>query len=130
MYVQSRGVAELLAGKDSGWESQRRDDGSLPFSSLLRSYGGLTFLGVLAAVMSWSISPALAAWMSPVILGLLLSIPIVMLTSTRAAGRSEEHTSELQSLMRISYAVFCLKKKIKEQQINRVQHHNNKINTY
>src|SRR3546814_9419205 len=30
------------------------------------------------------------------------------------AGRSEEHTSELQSLMRISYAVFCLKKK-KEQ---------------
>src|SRR3546814_2923246 len=29
-------------------------------------------------------------------------------------GRSEEHTSELQSLMRISYAVFCLKKKKKE----------------
>src|SRR3546814_8769604 len=31
----------------------------------------------------------------------------------RIALRSEEHTSELQSLMRISYAVFCLKKKIK-----------------
>src|SRR3546814_1269489 len=30
----------------------------------------------------------------------------------RRRGRSEEHTSELQSLMRISYAVFCLKKKI------------------
>src|SRR3546814_7382252 len=30
-----------------------------------------------------------------------------------AVARSEEHTSELQSLMRISYAVFCLKKKIK-----------------
>src|SRR3546814_7584353 len=29
--------------------------------------------------------------------------------------RSEEHTSELQSLMRISYAVFCLKKKIQKQ---------------
>src|SRR3546814_2878298 len=29
----------------------------------------------------------------------------------RTASRSEEHTSELQSLMRISYAVFCLKKK-------------------
>src|SRR3546814_6206747 len=29
----------------------------------------------------------------------------------RAQARSEEHTSELQSLMRISYAVFCLKKK-------------------
>src|SRR3546814_5880455 len=31
--------------------------------------------------------------------------------SERKARRSEEHTSELQSLMRISYAVFCLKKK-------------------
>src|SRR3546814_2867446 len=30
---------------------------------------------------------------------------------TLSLGRSEEHTSELQSLMRISYAVFCLKKK-------------------
>src|SRR3546814_8891853 len=33
------------------------------------------------------------------------------------AARSEEHTSELQSLMRISYAVFCLKKKTKQQTI-------------
>src|SRR3546814_2174359 len=32
-------------------------------------------------------------------------------TARRGAWRSEEHTSELQSLMRISYAVFCLKKK-------------------
>src|SRR3546814_2016289 len=32
--------------------------------------------------------------------------------------RSEEHTSELQSLMRISYAVFCLKKKINIQNLN------------
>src|SRR3546814_4775174 len=32
-----------------------------------------------------------------------------------APGRSEEHTSELQSLMRISYAVFCLKKKTQTQ---------------
>src|SRR3546814_10214715 len=39
--------------------------------------------------------------------------------------RSEEHTSELQSLMRISYAVFCLKKKIKTQAITIK---NNKIN--
>src|SRR3546814_8722855 len=33
------------------------------------------------------------------------------------AGRSEEHTSELQSLMRISYAVFCLKKKKRDKLI-------------
>src|SRR3546814_10838775 len=37
----------------------------------------------------------------------------------RQGRRSEEHTSELQSLMRISYAVFCLKKKkLKQQMLN------------
>src|SRR3546814_1656276 len=35
----------------------------------------------------------------------------LMPNSRQVASRSEEHTSELQSLMRISYAVFCLKKK-------------------
>src|SRR3546814_2599705 len=38
------------------------------------------------------------------------------------AGRSEEHTSELQSLMRISYAVFCLKKKKLYNNYNTIQH--------
>src|SRR3546814_3214818 len=37
--------------------------------------------------------------------------------SPQQQARSEEHTSELQSLMRISYAVFCLKKNNKKQQI-------------
>src|SRR3546814_2203468 len=37
--------------------------------------------------------------------------PIGRCHRARQIGRSEEHTSELQSLMRISYAVFCLKKK-------------------
>src|SRR3546814_6832636 len=36
----------------------------------------------------------------------------------RALHRSEEHTSELQSLMRLSYAVFCLKKKTHKQTIS------------
>src|SRR3546814_2873031 len=41
----------------------------------------------------------------------------------RQRVRSEEHTSELQSLMRISYAVFCLKKKTKKQEPTIIQSH-------
>src|SRR3546814_4324312 len=41
----------------------------------------------------------------------------------RVKTRSEEHTSELQSLMRISYAVFCLKKKITPKHVNNREHH-------
>src|SRR3546814_5058747 len=42
--------------------------------------------------------------------------------------RSEEHTSELQSLMRISYAVFCLKKKNKEEETEKSHVHYMTIN--
>src|SRR3546814_2292167 len=41
-------------------------------------------------------------------------VVVVHHVEVHPVGRSEEHTSELQSLMRISYAVFCLKKKNKQ----------------
>src|SRR3546814_5953876 len=46
-----------------------------------------------------------------------------VIASFGALGRSEEHTSELQSLMRISYAVFCLKKK------HTIRNHNSNTTT-
>src|SRR3546814_1030573 len=46
---------------------------------------------------------------------LFLSRDLPVFRLQGVGGRSEEHTSELQSLMRISYAVFCLKKQIKRQ---------------
>src|SRR3546814_8826951 len=50
--------------------------------------------------------------------------PLFQITNARGDRevRSEEHTSELQSLMRISYAVFCLKKKTKQKQKLLKQH--------
>src|SRR3546814_4934345 len=47
--------------------------------------------------------------------------------ASAAERRSEEHTSELQSLMRISYAVFCLKKKKKKNKTHRDVNDNNTI---
>src|SRR3546814_4873952 len=58
--------------------------------------GVATLAGVFAALLGAALSWMLAAF-----------VLVVMLSGYR----SEEHTSELQSLMRISYAVFCLKKK-------------------
>src|SRR3546814_7178280 len=65
-------------------------------------------LPLLGAVTAAALPPV---YVLPALLlgfsGLLLAVR----ESKSTAGRSEEHTSELQSLMRISYAVFCLKKK-------------------
>src|SRR3546814_2457194 len=52
----------------------------------------------------------------PSAVGALRRVPCL---ADYTGGRSEEHTSELQSLMRISYAVFCLKKK-KNNIVNRI----------
>src|SRR3546814_2105182 len=60
---------------------------------------------------------------------LWLGLTIVILALTIdwwAPWRSEEHTSELQSLMRISYAVFCLKKKTTKKRVR----HNIPLSTY
>src|SRR3546814_7294921 len=75
---------------------------------------GLVMAAVLAIGWKWFDRDPRARWFDPAALqavprhrtGLLPGAALVL-----AVARSEEHTSELQSLMRISYAVFCLKKK-------------------
>ncbi len=86
MYVQSRGVAEVLAGKDSGWDAQQRDDGGISWPALIRGYGGLSMFGLFMGVLAYAVSPSLAAWMAPVVVGMVLAIPVVALTSSRSAG--------------------------------------------
>ena len=86
MYVQSRGVAEVLAGKDSGWDAQQRDDGGISWPALIKGYGGLSVFGLFMGVLAYAVSPALAAWMAPVVVGMVLAVPVVALTSDRRAG--------------------------------------------
>src|SRR3546814_4382837 len=74
---------------------------------------------IFALVFSLEQSKTQSNLISPAKITILkrLSLPakggtsLTKLPTAAPIGRSEEHTSELQSLMRISYAVFCLKKK-------------------
>src|SRR3546814_8173238 len=72
--------------------------------------------GLMSRARSLVISPA-----STVSMQTFSSVSANLITSGVPSNRSEEHTSELQSLMRISYAVFCLKKKKNN---HPYQHHN------
>src|SRR3546814_19150052 len=65
-------------------------------------------------------SHASAAAVSPI--GTAIHLRKVAIHGPGRGRRSEEHTSELQSLMRISYAVFCLKKKTKKHNSNNDVH--------
>src|SRR3546814_11166332 len=78
-----------------------RTDTLFPYTTLFRSKQSLSTLATtfFAGLAFFAVSPA----------------------SMAADSRSEEHTSELQSLMRISYAVFCLKKKKKKKKTKQLR---------
>lgn len=81
MIFQSTAVGAILLGRDAGWQTQRRDDGGLPRSELMRRYTLPTLFGIAMAVIAYAVSLPLLFWMAPVIAGLLLSIPIALLSS-------------------------------------------------
>ncbi|WP_439596130.1 glucans biosynthesis glucosyltransferase MdoH [Falsiroseomonas sp.] len=85
MLTQSVDVASILTGRDSGWQPQQRDDGSLPWRAVVRLYWRHTLFGLLFGIASWLVSPFLALWMLPVTLGLALAVPLAALTA-RPAG--------------------------------------------
>ncbi|PHK96430.1 glucans biosynthesis glucosyltransferase MdoH [Pseudoroseomonas rhizosphaerae] len=86
MLTQSADVAGILLGHDSGWNAQRRDDGSVPLGQVARLYWRHTLFGLAFGAAAWLVSPYLALWMSPVVLGLALAIPLAALTARRDVG--------------------------------------------
>src|SRR3546814_3867208 len=87
-----------------------RTDTLFPYTTLFRSRGAVAQL-----LQQYPVRPHTQGRFQKILCrdfrGALLVLRVEHVD--HVAMRSEEHTSELQSLMRISYAVFCLKKKIK-----------------
>lgn len=86
MLIQTAAVASILLGYDSGWNAQRRDVGYIPFRDVVRDYWPHTMIGILMGVAAWAVSFSLFLWMTPVLLGLLLAIPLVWMTSSQKFG--------------------------------------------
>src|SRR5580658_6068952 len=76
MLIQSGSVAQIVSGRDTGWNPQRRDDGSIPFRGIARRHRAHALLGLITLFAAALISPSLIVWMSPTIAGLILSIPL------------------------------------------------------
>ncbi len=76
MLIQSGSVLQILSGRDTGWNPQRRDDGSIPLASIARRHRSHALLGVVTLFAAALISPSLVLWMSPTIAGLILAIPL------------------------------------------------------
>ena len=86
MLIQAGHVMHFLFGLDTGWDPQRRNDGSIPFKDIVRRHQSHVVLGVLSLIAGLTIAPSLVAWMSPTIIGLILAIFLSWGTGSRAAG--------------------------------------------
>jgi membrane glycosyltransferase len=86
MLMQTSFVMQILSGRDSGWNAQSRDDGSMAWSAAAHAHAHHTLAGVVMALAALMIAPSLFLWMLPVWLGLMLSIPLAQATSTVAGG--------------------------------------------
>src|SRR3546814_4980992 len=98
-----------------------RTDTLFPYTTLFRSRhpcGGRAGSGTEPS------SPCISPSASPVAVSARVPKSPLSRAPSPRPRRSEEHTSELQSLMRISYAVFCLKKKIQPRKRQTQDHHN------
>src|SRR3546814_8686603 len=90
-------------------------DTLFPYTTLFRS-------SVLGALIVVFVTLGFDFFEGPGVLTFGILALFILLAFPQGVLRSEEHTSELQSLMRISYAVFCLKKKtIKYSKLNNIQ---------
>lgn len=88
MLFHAKFVALTLAGRGVGWITQRRgSEGEPEWREAILTHGGQTLVGLGWAVLAWRIQPALAAWMGPILLGLILAIPVSLITGQAAWGR-------------------------------------------
>ncbi len=69
-------VYSIFRGKDSGWTPQMRDDGALPWTTVIRTHLFHTLFGIVLAIIAYVLSEALFYWLLPITAGLLLSIPL------------------------------------------------------
>jgi membrane glycosyltransferase len=86
MVIQSGSVFQILVGRDTGWNPQRRDDGSIPFKDIVRRHRAHALLGLVAGLSAFMIATTLFAWMSPTIVGLVLAIPLSWASGNLALG--------------------------------------------
>ena len=86
MLTHSWFIFSIVTGRATGWGTQMRDDRALPFWLVLKGYWPHTLIGILAAVALYRFAPSSLGWFSPLLLGLVLSMPLVWVTSSPKLG--------------------------------------------
>ena len=86
MLVHSWFIFNIVIGRATGWGTQTRDDRALPFWLVFREYWPHTLIGIASAALLYRFAPDSLEWFVPLLLGLILTIPLVQITSSLKLG--------------------------------------------
>ncbi len=86
MLAHSWMLINILLGRATGWGTQTRDDRALPFWLVFREYWPHTLIGIVMSVVFYRFAPDSLAWFAPLLLGWLVSIPLVQISSSLKLG--------------------------------------------
>jgi len=84
--MQARFVIGTLLGRSTGWGAQPRGDRSTPWGEALRRHAGTSVLGLVWSGVLWAVAPSLFWWMSPVLAGFVLAVPLSVFSSRASVG--------------------------------------------
>jgi membrane glycosyltransferase len=87
MLIQSRFVADIFMGRDSGWNAQNRGGESPPLGRLMLRHSGHTAIGLAVGVIAFLISRETFFWLLPIVAGLVLSGFLSWFTGLTATGK-------------------------------------------
>jgi membrane glycosyltransferase len=88
MIQQSLAVLGTLLGRRVGWGGQRRGEHVQTWLEVARSYAPVTAVGLAWGALAWQLAPGLLVWLSPVLAGMVLSIPLAALSGRPAIGQA------------------------------------------
>ncbi|WP_217693877.1 glucans biosynthesis glucosyltransferase MdoH [Neptunomonas phycophila] len=97
MLIHSGAVLSILIGRDAGWNPQRRDDGSLPLKDVIYRHRWHMVMGVILTAFAALNSMSLLAWLAPAVAGLLLAVPVSVITSSWSIGEKAKRWGILKT---------------------------------
>jgi membrane glycosyltransferase len=86
MLWHTRFVVTNLLGVSVGWWPQKRDPGGTAWTYAIRRHWGHTLFGLVWGGFMWWLGPSLFWWFTPMLAGMILSIPLSVFTSRRSLG--------------------------------------------
>lgn len=87
MLFQSKFVFDILRGKSVGWNAQNRGDEGTSWQTAWQIHKWHTVLGAVTALVVWKYAHVLFWWLLPITLGLVLAVPLSVISSRVSAGR-------------------------------------------